>query len=421
MIQEGYKHICKIKNSSVLVYKKWEGSRTKKMQDCDLLKNFEGKKNFDNNGNEIEKEKVSPYCGQMTKCNTKRLIDTTELFLSACKKRWVYNKYIKKSVRHHFAFITLTVPFNEYRINGSEGYNLLLEPFLFWLVKTKKVNTYIWKAELQQPLDINGKKKKSNGQIHWHLMFPNWIDKEEIRKKWNYILKINGFLDNYFENKGHYDAPSTSIEKPYKSKDVADYILKEVLKNVDSSSTLKKLDLNIENQEKNGTKKGCLELLRIEKELFIKMKDNEKVNIGGKVWGCSNNLKRKKELIKSEEKQYEDINTKIKDYKVELSELIKKIKEFEEKKRLFEQSIEDNSIKLSEYTTNEDDFLKYQFNKQRFINVKSQCKWLKEEQKKYFIIQKNYFEVDMTDRFFKAINYTYKVFEERGDWVSMPV
>ena len=386
------------------------------MSDCDLRKNFLGRKEIDENGKEISTIVKNPYCGQMTKTATKRLVDTTELFLSGVKYRWVTNKYTGKKVKHQYAFCTLTVPMNRYRINGSEGYDLLLEPFLFWLIKTKKVNTYIWKAELQQPIDINGRWKESGGQIHWHIMFPNWIDKYEIRNKWNYLLRINGFSDDYFNTHGHYNCPSTSIEKPYKSQNVADYILKEITKNIESTSKIKKLQDEKERAIINGTRQGCITLLEFEIDMLTRIVKCQSINLGGKVWGCSNNLKRKSVINKGEEEDLDDIDYRMDVYKQEIKQMNLEQKQFEHKKKMYEFQIENDTHNEELYHITEQELLHYDSNISWLSWYKSQFKWLKKERSKFYTRQKNYFEFDMTDWMFRAINTTYNIYEDRGDW-----
>ena len=281
-----HQNIAKIKNNSVVVYRKWIGDKTKKMQDVDLLKNFAGGSYDDPENQQEKKETRQPYCGQMTMGARKRMIEIIELFSASVKDRWIYNKYVGKRVKHRFSFITLTVPDQSRRLKGKEGYDKLLEPFLFWLVKTKKVNTYIWKAELQQPLDFNGKLKKCKGQLHYHLILPNFIDKNEIRTKWNYLLGINDLLA------GHDKPASTTIEKPYKGKYVSDYIIKEIAKNCQSTKKQKEISKLI----KEAPGEGCKTLLAIELNYYNELSKMENESIQGKVWGCSNNLKPKTTL-----------------------------------------------------------------------------------------------------------------------------
>ncbi len=289
------------KTNQLVLYKKWEGDRSFAQKNCDLLKNFKGGVNSENNKSEsIVKSIKKPYSGTMTKDSKKRLCNTINIFSQAVTDRWILNPYIfdkekekmGKRVKHKFTFLTLTIPDNEKRILSNWGYENLLEPFLFWLKKTVHCNTYIWKAELQNNVDFTGKEKQSKGQLHYHLILPNFIDRKLIQDKWNYILRINGLLDNYFLKYGSLDAPTTRIEKPYKGKNVGDYIIKEISKNCVSSTEIKELYNLKEIAQINSNKE---EILKITKKIEVLLK-KESESIGGKCWGCSENLQPKKEI-----------------------------------------------------------------------------------------------------------------------------
>lgn len=286
-----YIDMLSFRSNQIILYKRWDGDRSFNQKNCDLVKNFYG---TDGNGKKA-------YSGTITKSSKKRLSNTINIFSQGVKDRYIVNPYIYdperdrmgKRVKHKFTFLTLTIPDNEKRIEASKGYEYLLEPFLFWLKKTVHCNTYIWKAELQNNIDFTGNKKKSAGQLHYHLIFPNFIDKNLIQNKWNYILQKNGLLNNYYKKTGNYNAPSTRIEKPYKGKNVGDYIQKEITKNCVSSAEIKKLHDLKEIAVINCDKPAIVKLSKqIEK---LQQKENE--SIKGKVWGCSENLQPKKELV----------------------------------------------------------------------------------------------------------------------------
>jgi hypothetical protein len=104
--------------------------------------------------------------------------------------------------------------------------------------RTKKINTYIWKAELQK-----------NGQIHYHITTPTFINYQEIRDKWNNLQRSAGLLDKYIEAKGHANANSTDVHSVKNIKDLSAYLIKYIAK------------------ESQNTEK-----------------------LGGKIWDCSKNL-----------------------------------------------------------------------------------------------------------------------------------
>lgn len=186
------------------------------------------------------------------------------------RRRWIFNPVLKRDTLHQLTFVTLTVS-NSDNLPGKEAYRKLLGPFLQWLRKTKGVNTYIWKAELQQ-----------NGQIHYHLTMPDFIHFQEIRDRWNECQRKAGIIAKYraaqlefhkdgFQARKHLldswpmekqkqayargmetdwqDPNSTDVHKVYKIKDVTGYLVKEIAKSCQNAEA-----------------------------------------IGGKVWDCSANL-----------------------------------------------------------------------------------------------------------------------------------
>lgn len=172
----------------------------------------------------------------------KRLTKAITLLVQTTKKRWLYNEVIKKKVLHQLSFITLTVSDPEKKLSGTEAYKQLLSHFLAWMRRTKQINTYIWKAELQ-----------ANGQIHYHITTPAFINYQEIRDKWNNLQKKAGLLEKYHENKKHYNANSTDIHSVHNINDLSAYLIKYITKE----------SQNVE-------------------------------SLGGKVWDCSDNLSKAK-------------------------------------------------------------------------------------------------------------------------------
>lgn len=277
----------KIQPNTVTLYRKWEGERTNKMKDCDLVANFDGKKEP---GTLPNRQVRRAYCGQMTKGSRKRMVDAINLFSQCCRVRWVTSYSVRqkkmKRFKHKFAFVTLTIPINDYRVKGSEGYKNMLAPFIDWLTKTMGVNTYIWKAELQSPLYFQSKKKKlSKGQLHYHMVIPNFIKHELIRDKWNTLLRKNNYTT--IQN-----PPSTSIEKPYKGKNTCDYIIKEITKNCVSDRRIMELEAKIKKAIETNNQ---IEIIDCQQEMddLNYLIECSNTDLQGKVWGCSNNLKPK--------------------------------------------------------------------------------------------------------------------------------
>jgi hypothetical protein len=217
--------MLQVRNNAVVVYDQMQGnaSRLLSIRRSANMKLQTGKR----------------YSGKLSAGARKRLAKACTLLVQSSKAKWIYNEVTKKQQYHRLSFITLTVSDPSKKLTGKEAHKLLLSHFLDWLRRTMHCNTYLWKAELQ-----------SNGQIHYHITTPSFINYQAIRDKWNNLQRSAGLLDKYFSEHGHYDANSTDIHEVRAAGDMAGYLLKEIGKQL----------------------------------------QNEK-SLGGKVWDCSQNLK----------------------------------------------------------------------------------------------------------------------------------
>lgn len=224
---------------------------------------------------ELEKKLENAYSGQMTDNAAKRLKKAINLLIMSTPRKWMYNPVTQQSQIFHLAFLTLTVSAKHTFLTADEAYNRLLKHFLQWLRRTKKVNSYIWKAELQK-----------RGQIHYHITMGNFVLFNEIRDKWNELQRREGLLDEYYEEHKHYDANSIDIHSVMKIDNLAAYIVKYMAK---------------------GTEKDPVMLVDCAKDQPLR--DDEiwgailsgypantiaEARTVGKVWDCSTSLKKAK-------------------------------------------------------------------------------------------------------------------------------
>lgn len=181
------------------------------------------------------------YTGLCTPGSRKRIIRCIEFLVQAAyeKKRWVTNPVTQQPMPFNLSFQTLTVHSPDKNILTKEAYKNLLAPYLKWMRDNYGCYTYMWKAELQE-----------RGQIHYHIISTAFIHYEDVRKKWNYLNRKAGYLDDFFKEYGHYNAPGTEIKSVEKQHEMAGYLKKEFLKSYQNKTT-----------------------------------------VGGKVWDCSMNLK----------------------------------------------------------------------------------------------------------------------------------
>lgn len=234
--------------------------------------------------------RTSRYSGTMTGGARKRLTKSITLMAQAVKPRWIHNPVINRTVHHHLSFMTLTIA-NCRNLTGQEAYTQLLAPFLQWLRDTRctidqqTVKAYVWKAE-----------KQKRGQIHYHLVIPDFIHHRKIRQKWNALQKKAGLLDDYAKEHGHFNPPSTEMKakKTGEMKYLVKDIVSEMAKTVDAweLEIAKQVDAEIESGQLVGWKGFCdLDYLR---KAEIAERLEKKVSIEGKTWDCSLNLSRAK-------------------------------------------------------------------------------------------------------------------------------
>jgi hypothetical protein len=219
---------------------------------------------------EVAAARKTQYCGKMTTGARKRLSKATTLLCQGTKAKWMFSPQTGKYHYHRLSFITLTIPSNK-KIDGIWAYEYLLKPFLRWMREVKGYESYIWKKEFQK-----------RGQLHWHITSPAFIYHQEIRDKWNEILRQYGLLDEYMKKAGHYNAPSTEIRQVKNVKNMASYLVKELGKSINAKYVAAKR--MVESLVRAG------EIPADQESKFVDEYTGDDLKTEGRVWGCSENL-----------------------------------------------------------------------------------------------------------------------------------
>lgn len=175
----------------------------------------------------MKQQQAANYSGRLTAGAKKRLTKAITLMVQGTRRRWIFNPVSKRNQLHQLSFVTLTVAGGNEYLDGKTAYKKLLSGFLQWMRKTKGINTYIWKAELQK-----------SGQLHYHITCPDFIHYREIRDKWNDLQYRAGLLEHHFNKYGNYDPNSTDIHTVHKMNDAAAYMVKEIAKQCQNSAAL---------------------------------------------------------------------------------------------------------------------------------------------------------------------------------------
>jgi len=210
------------------------------------------------------------YSGQLKQGTKRRLTKAIDLLVQSSTLRKIWDPQRQRIIKHRLSFITLTVHQSGI-ITARAAHEKLLSHFLQWLRRTMKVNTYIWKAEVQK-----------RGQIHYHITTPSYIPHQKIKDKWNELQQREGLLEEYYNKKGHYNPNSTDIGEVRQVENMTGYLCKEFCKSIQNPYNLLMMKPTAD------LKKGLItpeEFNVREKAAALEVKSF------GKLWDCSLNLK----------------------------------------------------------------------------------------------------------------------------------
>lgn len=120
----------------------------------------------------------------------------------------------KEEREHYISFFTATLP-QQQKHTDNEIKRLALNRLLVTLKHKNEIKHYFWRAESQE-----------NGNIHFHILFDKFIDKDELNNIWNDCLEDIGYNTYGFGEKKDKRAPTTKIHKIEKLNNVEAYICK---------------------------------------------------------------------------------------------------------------------------------------------------------------------------------------------------
>lgn len=168
------------------------------------------------------------YSGMMTDGARKRLTKAISLLLQCSKTVNVWNAQSQKWQSHKLSFITLTLPNVEKSKSAKWTHKNLLERMLRVLRRRYNMRMYVWKSELQK-----------NGSVHYHITSDCFIEFSKLREEWNNILNRYGMLEDFRTVHGHSNPNSVDVKKVKKLKDLENYLLKYVAKEMQNQISIK--------------------------------------------------------------------------------------------------------------------------------------------------------------------------------------
>lgn len=198
--------------------------------------------------------KKPAYGGTVTKGVQKRIASAIDIFLQTTETRQVYNTVTGRHMDFRCGFVTLTISDNcDWTADKCNA--TLLRPFLRVLKDKHYVEKYMWKYELQK-----------RGNVHYHVLVDQFIPHDKIRSTWNRIQHKHRLTDTYAQRMGHFNPNSTDVHKVAHIHNIGAYLGKYL--------------------QKGNEKIRCFHegFHQLEFERVVK----------GKVWDCSEDLKRKR-------------------------------------------------------------------------------------------------------------------------------
>lgn len=257
-----------IRNNKIVVFDVWNGPKAERN-----AYRWTESKTIEEKAKKAEKMRKTrelAYSGKLSKGAKKRLEKAITLLVQCTPKRRIWNPVIKCTHYHKLSFVTLTVSDSTTNHTAKEAYQTLLRPMMQYLTKYKGVKNYVWKAELQK-----------RGQIHYHLIFPNFVHYQYLQNKWNYLQLKAGYLKGYYKKYGEKNPNSVDIHSMKNVKDAAAYLTKYLTKEVQKEPKKNLKEEPGKDAKKTNSTEG-------------------KGKTVGKVWDCSLNLKRAKYYCEDE-------------------------------------------------------------------------------------------------------------------------
>lgn len=163
-----------------------------------------------------EEGPVTNYTGLVSQGIAKKIKKTIEILAMKTSPVWVKAPKTGKVFLFRLAFVTLTVP-KYFRGTHRFLYKECLTPFLQFLRRLSC--RYVWKVELTESCTV-----------HYHLTIDKFVLYSVVAKTWNRILRKKGILDQWFQEHGHYNPPSTQIKSVLKIDKIAQYVAKYISK-----------------------------------------------------------------------------------------------------------------------------------------------------------------------------------------------
>jgi hypothetical protein len=192
----------KIKSNSVICYRDTTGREASGLQLEVLSTNWRS----------VE------YTGNISTSTRRKLVNMLSVWSDSI---YAYNRcfgLLEKYNRKSLKFLTLTIS-EATEMDDNTVKRKLLVPFIQTLIRKFNVQHYFWRAEAQ-----------ANGNIHFHLIIDQYINKSKVNYEWDYAQYVAGIARNEPKWRENYQSPSSRIESCKSTGHVEAYVVKYCLK-----------------------------------------------------------------------------------------------------------------------------------------------------------------------------------------------
>lgn len=259
----------------ICLYKEVQWSPCKVYRQFDLENNEEQQQ-----ANESFLRSQRKNNGFLSKIATRKLFKAIDYLIITSDKKKVFSKLQKKYITYRIVFVTLTLPSRQIH-SDKKITNTCLNQLFVELAKYHNVKKYVWRAE-----------KQHNGNIHYHILINQFIEYQELRKRWNRICNKLGYVDQYqkkmkeFYSEGfrptNFECDKRSIEDQRKA-----YVIGQKSNWTSPNST------DIHNTRKvTDIKKYVGKYMCKNPDVNLESNDidNSTQIVNGRLWSCSQNL-----------------------------------------------------------------------------------------------------------------------------------
>jgi len=159
------------------------------------------------------------YTGEFTKYSRKNFLRSVDTLFELAPWRKVYNPTIPAWQNFHLSITTLTLSARPQNFTNKQATSQLLNHWLTTMRRNKGMRYYVWKAELQDNLNI-----------HYHILSDLFCPHNEVRNIWNSIQSKAGIIQLFHDKHGHYNPNSTDIHTVKNYTEIAEYLKKYTTK-----------------------------------------------------------------------------------------------------------------------------------------------------------------------------------------------